>query len=424
MAAPFSPSSTTAISIVLPCLDEVESVGACVREALDALAGAGLEGEVVVVDNGSTDGSAVVAAAEGARVVEEAEPGYGSALRAGFAAARHPVVVMADADLTYDLTKIPDLVAPVLAGRYDLVLGARLGGATRQTMPLLHRFVGTPMLSYLISRSCGCRIARDSQSGFRAFKRDEMLALGLRSTGMELASEMLIRASHAGLRIGEIQTGYRERVGRSKLATFPDGWRHVQLIFMLAPDLVLIRPGAVLAGIGAAMSLLGLAGPTGVEVGSLWWQPVFFSSIALVLGVQALLAGAVLAHRSSVIIGANTRFAFVGDPSFPTQCLAAGLLSILAGLGIDAALFVAWLRGASSPPPARMQGFAAFAQSLLITGGTLASFGLTARSFLRQRLVGREQNGNDLDASVPALASAPPGRRRNLRGRFAPRPST
>ncbi len=420
MAAPFAPAGS--VSVVLPCLDEVGSVGECVREALDALSAAGLAGEVVVVDNGSKDGSAAVAGAAGARVIAEPLPGYGSALRAGFAAARNDVIVMADADLTYPLSKIPELVQPVLAGRYDLVLGARLGGATRETMPLLHRFVGTPVLSYLISRSCGQRIVRDSQSGFRAFRRKEMLALGLRSTGMELASEMLIRAARAGLRIGEIQTGYRERVGSSKLATFADGWRHVQLIFMLAPDLVLIRPGAALAGVGAFMSLLGLAGPTGVEIGSLMWQPVFFSSIALVLGTQALLAGAVLAHRSSVIIGApDARYTFVGQPSFPTQCLTAGTLSILAGLGIDAALFVAWLRGASSPPPARAQGFAALAQSLLITGGTLASFGLTGRSFLRQQPDGDDTNGNGAGAPTPVLATRPRGRFSTWRERLAPR---
>jgi hypothetical protein len=413
------------VTVVLPCLDEVASVGACVREALDAMERAGLTGEVVVVDNGSRDGSAEAAAAAGARVIAEPVPGYGSALRAGFAAARHDVVVMADADLTYPLDKIPALVGPVLADEYDLVLGARLGGATRETMPMLHRFVGTPVLSYLISRSCGRRVVRDSQSGFRAFGRTEMQNLGLRSTGMELASEMLIRAARKGLRVGEIQTGYRERVGSSKLSTFSDGWRHVQLIFMLAPDLVLIRPGATLATIGGAMTLLGLAGSTGLEVGSLLWQPVFFSSIALVLGVQALLAGAVLAHRSSVMIGGSTRYAFVSNPSFPTHCLTAGAASILVGLGLDGALFVSWLRGASSPPAGAAHGIAGLAQSLLITGGTLASFGLTARSFLRQQLSpdgsNGKGNGNGSSRATAPIAPRSPTRWQMWRERWTTR---
>ncbi len=377
-------STKPGVSVVLPCLDEVDSVGACVKEGLQTLQAAGFPAEVIVVDNGSTDGSADAAASAGARVISEPRPGYGSAIRAGVGAARYDVVVMADADFTYDLTKTPQLVRPVVTGEYDMVIGGRLGGANRTTMPLLHRYVGTPVLSYLISRSCGRRVAHDSQSGFRAFRKSALLVLNMQSTGMEFASEMLVRAARAGLRIEEVQTGYRARIGSSKLSTFSDGWRHVQLIFILAPDLLLVRPGATLAGLGAVMTLLGLMGRTSVEVGSLSWQPVFFSNIALVLGLQGLLAGTVLAYRSSVMMGNRLpRFAFVGQPSFPQRCLAAGLLSIAAGLALDTALLFAWLRGSPSPP-ARPHGVASLAQSLLITGGTLTSFGLTGRSFIPQ----------------------------------------
>jgi len=165
------------VSVVLPCLNEADSVGLCVKEALDTMSGAGIAGEVVVVDNGSTDGSADVAEEAGARVVTESRRGYGRALRSGFDAARGDVVVMADADFTYDLQKIPTLVAPVVDGRADLVLGSRLDAATRRTMPILHRFVGTPVLSFLIGRACGGRVVGDSQSGFRAFRRQAVLAL-------------------------------------------------------------------------------------------------------------------------------------------------------------------------------------------------------------------------------------------------------
>ena len=159
------------VSVVLPCLNEAESVGLCVTAAREALAGAGIRGEVVVVDNGSTDGSPQLAADAGARVIRESQQGYGSALRTGFAAAKGEVVVMADADLTYDFAKVPELVAPIRAGEADMVLGSRLGGATRQTMPFLHRFVGTPAITFLTARACGGRVVRDSQSGFRAFRR-------------------------------------------------------------------------------------------------------------------------------------------------------------------------------------------------------------------------------------------------------------
>ncbi len=373
------PEGDVSVSVVLPCLDEAGSVGQCVKEALGAMSGAGLEGEVVVVDNGSTDGSAEIARAAGARVLSEERPGYGSALRAGFAAARGPVVVMADADFTYDLRRVPDLVAPVLADEADLVLGGRLDGATRATMPLLHRYLGTPLITFLVARACGGRVVRDSQSGFRAFNRERIDALHLRSTGMELASEMLIRAARGGVRIQEIQTAYRRRIGESKLETFSDGWRHLHLILLLAPDLLLVGPGLALFGLGLVLCVLGFLAPSGVEVGSFRWQPVFFSGIALVLGVQAVLVGIVVAYRSSVTTpGVRRRFEFVGRPAFPAQCRITGFLMIVGGLAIDLFLFTAWLGGESSPPVNRL-GLASLAQSLLIVGGTLLSFGVTSR---------------------------------------------
>jgi Glycosyl transferase family 2 len=384
------PSETTArpptppgsVSVVLPCLDEADSVGLCVKEALDTLADAGLEGEVVVVDNGSSDGSADIATAAGARVVLERRRGYGSALRAGFAAARGEVIVMADADFTYDFRKIPDLVAPVLRDEADLVVGGRLDAATRRTMPLLHRLVGTPALTFLVARACGRRVVNDSQSGFRAFRRDRVEGLELRSTGMELASEMLIRAVRGGLRVTEVPAGYRERIGESKLSTLSDGWRHLQLILALAPDLLLVGPGAVALVVGLLTALLGFLRPSGVELGSLRWQPVFFSGIAIVLGVQALLAGAVLAYRSSLARGAvHRRFAFVGDAAFPGRCLAGGAIAILGGLALDIVLFVGWVGGDPAPPDKGLE-VASLAQSLLIVGGTLASFGIVARYLL------------------------------------------
>jgi glycosyltransferase involved in cell wall biosynthesis len=156
-----------------------------------------LDGEVIVVDNGSTDGSAEVAAAAGARVIAEPRRDYGRALRSGFERANADVVVMADADGTYDLSRLPQLVRPVLDGDADMALATRLDGATRASMPLLHRHLGTPVITFLTSRACGRKVTCDSQTGYRAFRRDRMLELGLRSDGMELASEMLIKAAAA-----------------------------------------------------------------------------------------------------------------------------------------------------------------------------------------------------------------------------------
>lgn len=250
-------------------------------------------------------------------MVHEPESGYGSALRAGIRAARGDIVVMADADCTYDLSRLASLVEPILSDKADLVLGARLSEANRRTMPLLHRFVGTPALSFLVSRACGGTVVSDSQSGYRAFRRRDVESLQLSSSGMEFASEMLIRASNAHLRITETSTGYRERVGESKLDTLPDGLRHLRLILLLAPHLLLVWPGVAGLVLGAVLTAAAFVRPEGVELGSLRWQPVFFSTIALVIGAQTALGGMVLAHRSSIVGERVSRhYRFIGRPSF------------------------------------------------------------------------------------------------------------
>jgi hypothetical protein len=362
------------VSVVLPCLDEAESVGPCVIAALAAIREAGLRGEVVVADNGSTDGSGMIAAASGARVILATTRGYGAAIAAGIAAAQGTVIVMADADLTYPLEKLEQLVAPVLTGDADLVLGSRLDAATRSSMPFLHRFVGTPALTYLVRRASGSGLClTDSQSGFRAFRRDAIISLGLQGTGMEFASEMIIRANGAGWRIEEIPTGYRERVGESKLNTFGDGWRHLRLILSLAPHLLLIGPGMVLAALGVLMTVFSMTAPDGVlNVGSMRWQPMFFGPMLLVVATCALLAGSVIAYRSVLLHDAvRQRYAFVAEPKFPKRSAMVGAVSLFVGIGIDVMLFIADLVGQGGA--GRRFALAGLAQSFILIGllGTL-----------------------------------------------------
>jgi hypothetical protein len=370
------------VTVVFPCLNECEAVGLCVGQALEAMERAGLAGEVLVVDNGSTDGSPQIATAAGARVILEPRRGYGRALRTGFEHARGEVVVMADADGTYDLAKLPELVRPVMAGEVDLHLATRLDGATRESMPFLHRFVGTPIITFLTARASGRKLTKDSQTGYRAFRRDQMLDLGLVGNGMELASEMLIKSARADLRIANMEGGYSPRIGESKLDTWSDGWRHLKLILLLAPDIVLVGPGLALAVAGVVALGLGFAQPAGVEVGSARWQPVFFSGIALVLGLQAFFAGAVVSAYSPVA-RSHRRFGFLRDPLWPRRAAALGLLVAALGVLIDLGLFIAWVQGVNAIPTTGVGfGFASLAQSLLILGGSSAVFGVVAR-FMR-----------------------------------------
>jgi hypothetical protein len=372
------------VSVVLPCLNEREAVGLCVTQARDALRAAGLAGEVVVVDNGSTDGSPEVAAAAGARVISESRRGYGRALRTGFEQAYGDVLVMADADGTYDLAIIPALVRPVMAGDVDMVLATRLDGATSETMPFLHRHLGTPVITFLTSRASGRRLTTDSQTGYRAFRRDLVAGLGLVGNGMELASELLIKSARAGHRIENIQGGYSPRIGESKLNTWSDGWRHLKLILLLAPDLILIGPGLILAVLGVVALILGFAQPAGLEVGSARWQPVFFSGIALVLGLQVLFAGTVVAHASPMVRPGGRRYDFLQSPSLPRRAVALGLLMATGGLAIDFGLFVSWLGNDHAEPTAGLAfGFASLAQTLLILGGSLGVVGIVARFLSR-----------------------------------------
>ena len=191
MAAP--QTAPLDVSVVIPCLNEVESVAACVREARTAIAGAGYDGEVVVVDNGSTDGSGEAARAAGARVVEEGRPGYGSAYRAGLSAARGRYVVMGDADGTYDFGEIPRFVQRLEEGA-DFVVGSRLRGTMEPgAMPWLHRRVGNPVLTAILNLFFRTGLS-DTHCGMRAFRREHLDALDLRTTGMEFASEQIIRA--------------------------------------------------------------------------------------------------------------------------------------------------------------------------------------------------------------------------------------
>ena len=237
---------------MIPCLNEATAIERCVAAALEALDGAGIAGEVVVADNGSRDGSRQLAAAAGARVILEPQRGYGSALRAGFAAAEGEFIVMADADLTYDYAEVPRFVAKLRAGA-DMVIGDRMDGIEPGAMPWLHRRVGNPLLSRTLNLFFGAGV-RDAHCGMRALRRSLLERLDLRSSGMELASEMVIRSAEEGLAVVQLPIRYRRRAGDSKLETFGDGWRHLRFLLVHSPSYLFFVPGGLLLGVGALVS--------------------------------------------------------------------------------------------------------------------------------------------------------------------------
>ena len=229
------PHALPRVSVVLPCLDEAGGVATAIQEALQGLRNAGFSGQIIVVDNGSRDGSADAAAAVGATVISEPRRGYGMAIRRGLQTASGDIIVLADADSSYDLRQLGQLVYRVVQGA-DIVVGTRAGDRLEAgAMPWLHRWVGNPGLNLLLAMATG-RWFRDSQSGFRAFKRERLIALDCTSAGMEYASEMLLMAHRAGLRIDEVPVRYRRRTGVSKLRPVGDGLRHFRLLVRLAVE--------------------------------------------------------------------------------------------------------------------------------------------------------------------------------------------
>ena len=281
------------LTVLLPCLNEAETVAACVCKARRSLAALGVAGEVLVSDNGSTDGSAEIAARHGARVVSAPIAGYGGALLVGIERARGRYVIMADADDSYDLANIGPFLSALRQG-HDLVMGNRFrGGIADGAMPWLHRYVGNPALSWLGRRLFGLREVGDFHCGMRGFRRDRMLALELCMPGMEFASELVVRAALAGYSIAEVATTL-SRDGRSRpphLRRWRDGWRHLRFLLVFAPNKTLIYPGALLAAVGIAGTALLTPAPRTVGSVTFDINALAYACAAVLVGVQMVLLG-------------------------------------------------------------------------------------------------------------------------------------
>src|ERR1043165_2321929 len=280
----------TELSILMPCLNEAETLAVCIKKAQKALDYLHVNGEVVIADNGSTDGSPEIAASLGARVIHVAEKGYGSALLGGIKAARGKYIIMGDADDSYDFTNLGPFLEKLRAG-YDLVMGNRFkGGIAPNAMPPLHKYLGNPVLTgigRIFFRSpCG-----DFHCGLRGFNRAAIQRLDLRTRGMEFASETVVKASLHGLRITEVPTTLSVD-GRNRpphLRSWRDGWRHLRFLLLYSPRWLFLYPGMLLMLAGAAVAGGLLPGPRAVGRVTVGVQTLLYAGMAILIGFQAVL---------------------------------------------------------------------------------------------------------------------------------------
>ena len=283
-------STSVELSIVMPCLNEVETLAACIEKARIAIERGGFSAEIIVADNGSTDGSQLVARKLGARVVDVPRKGYGSALIGGIEAALGRFVIMGDADDSYDFSSIEPLITKLEQG-YDLVVGNRfLGGIRPGAMPWSHRWVGNPILTQ-ISRIFFHAPVGDTHCGLRGFSKAAYQRMGLRATGMEFASEMVIKASLKGMRIAEVPIVLHPD-GRSRpphLRTWRDGWRHLRFMLLFSPRWLFLYPGLLLLTIGVVLSALLVAGPLQVGGIRLDIHTLLVAGFLALLGYQLVL---------------------------------------------------------------------------------------------------------------------------------------
>ncbi len=277
------------LTVVMPCLNEGATVGTCVRKALDTMERHGIRGEVVIADNGSTDGSQEIAASAGARVVPIATRGYGSALRGGITAAHGRYILMGDADDSYDFTQLNVFVDKLREG-YDLVMGNRFqGGILPGAMPPLHRYLGNPVLTG-VGRLFFKSPVGDFHCGLRAFRKDAIERLELRTLGMEFASEMVVKATRFQLRVTEVPTTLSPD-GRDRaphLRTWSDGWRHLRFLLLYSPRWLFLYPGIAMFLVGLTASALLLPGPR--MVGSIGFDvnTLLFSAMLILMGFQSI----------------------------------------------------------------------------------------------------------------------------------------
>lgn len=364
------------VSIVIPCLNEVKTLPLVIAAATNGLARAGVSGEIIVSDNGSTDGSQNVAVSLGARVVQAEEKGYGSALQMGIRAASGQYIIFADADGSYDLSSLEPFLVALRKGA-DVVMGNRFNHMMEEgAMPWLHRYLGTPVLTFLINLFFRMQIT-DCNCGMRGIRKESFEKMRISSSGMEFASEMVIKAGLMGLRVREVPIVFRKdkRDRRPHLRTWHDGWRHLRLILIYAPDYLFIYPGGVLFLLGSTLLFMQMTGP--VVVGGLYMDLHFmiFGLMQSILGLAVFLMGATIKQFSGqhdyylhdLTVGFFERVGF-------EQKLVLGLGSFLTGIILGTFIVWRWIEEHFANPD--MLRGALFTLYFIATGILIALFSL------------------------------------------------
>jgi glycosyltransferase involved in cell wall biosynthesis len=353
------------LSIVIPCLNEAETIGQCVTAACRALEHGGIDGEVIVVDNDSDDGSGLLAQAAGARVIFEPRRGYGRAYLTGLDAACGEFILMADADLTYDFGEASRFLEQLRAGA-DVVVGNRMDNIHPGAMPWHHRYIGNPLLSGLLNVLFKTGVD-DAHCGMRAVRRAALARLDLRTTGMEFASEMVIRAAKEGLDIRQFAIEYYRRGGESKLSSFRDGWRHLRFLLVHSPRHLFVVPGALMAALGAVIQLIVVAhlGFFGRE-----WDihALIGGSLLSIVGTQVVGLGVCALAYATYFMGEHDRwFDRMRARYHLEHGLALGGGITILGAAIGAWIVVGWMSG----------GFGALAEdNLAVLAATLVIVGV------------------------------------------------
>ncbi len=330
------------ISIILPCLNEEKAIGLCLDRIKEVIGENNLDAEIIVADNGSTDNSRNIIREKQAILIEEERRGYGSAYLAGFEAAKGKYIFMADSDGSYDFGEIPNFIEYLRQG-YDFVIGDRLRGQIEKgAMPWVHKYIGNPVLSGTLRIFFNAKI-RDVHCGMRAFRRELLPTLGLRTTGMEFASEMIIKAIKNGLKIKEVPISYAKRKGESKLKSLTDGWRHLRFMLLYSPLFLFFLPGIFL-------SLLGLASLFWLYFGSpeilgikLYNYPMFLSALLIIFGYQLIIFALFAKTYAVSHLGDRPAFGRINKYVTIEKASVFGAIIALSGGIIYLSIFLKWL---------------------------------------------------------------------------------